>query len=90
MDTTGTDRRSMHIYEQDHRRDAETIKALSGLREDAERKAQALQDELRNQGAEVLKLKRELQETRARSQMVPPPPTLGEHMETRRGQTSCS
>jgi hypothetical protein len=79
MDTTGTDRRSMHIYEQDHRRDAETIKALSGLREDAERKAQALQDELRNQGAEVLKLKRELQETRARSQMAggASPPDLG-------------
>ena len=71
MDTTGADRRSMHVLEQDHRRDAETIKTLSGLREDAERKAQALQDE-------VSKLKRELQDTRARSQMAGgAPPDLG-------------
>lgn len=77
MDITGVDRRSMHALEQDQRKDAETIKALSGLRENAERKAQALQDELRSQGAEVMKLKKELQEARARSQMAGGTPDIG-------------
>jgi len=59
----GADRRSVKANDN---QDAEMMKTLSILRENAERKAQALQDDLRNQGTEVLKLKQELQEARAR------------------------
>lgn len=49
MDMSGADRRNVQVLEHDQRKDAEMIKTLSDLRENAERKAQVLQDELRNQ-----------------------------------------
>jgi len=65
IDVSGGDRRGAQA-ELEQRSDAEMIKTLSGLRENAERKAHAMQEELRNQSSEVLKLKKELQEARAR------------------------
>ena len=53
----------------DPRKDAE-LKTLSGLRDNAERKVQALQDDLRNQSSEIMKLKKEVQEANARAQIA--------------------
>jgi len=49
MDMSGADRRNVQVFEHDQRKDSDMIKTLSDLRENAERKAQGLQDELRNQ-----------------------------------------
>ena len=49
MDMSGSDRRNVQVFEHDQRKDSDMIKTLSDLREIAERKAQGLQDELRNQ-----------------------------------------
>ena len=68
-------RREMPTTPGNDQRKDDIIKNLSAMRDNAENKARALQDDLRIQGSEITTLKKELQDARAR---VPTPGSPGE------------